>query len=57
MFVTVEQAQAAVHAFVAEYNYDRPHQASTTPSPQTRFHRPTAVRGCGRAAGTVATGH
>ncbi|WBC13425.1 IS481 family transposase [Micromonospora sp. WMMA1998] len=42
VFATVEEAQAAVDAFAAEYNYDRPHQGIDDAFPADRFHRPTA---------------
>nr|WP_280116099.1 integrase core domain-containing protein [Micromonospora orduensis] len=41
VFATVEQAQAAVDVFVAEYDYDRPHQGIDDAFPADRFHRPT----------------
>ncbi|MEU5949900.1 IS481 family transposase [Micromonospora sp. NPDC047465] len=44
VFATVEQAQAAVDAFVAEYNYDRPHQGIDDAFPADRFHRPSPAR-------------
>jgi hypothetical protein len=34
-----EQAQVAVDAFAAEYNYDRPHQGIDDAFPADRFHR------------------
>jgi len=36
-FATVEAAQAAVDAWVAEYNTDRPHEAHDMDSPASRF--------------------
>lgn len=44
IFDSVEQAQAAVDVFVAEYNYDRPHQGIDDAFPADRFHRPTPGR-------------
>lgn len=44
IFDSVEQAQAAVDLFVAEYNYDRPHQGIDDAFPADRFHRPTPGR-------------
>ncbi|WP_244236905.1 integrase core domain-containing protein [Micromonospora violae] len=44
VFATIEQAQAAVDVFVAEYNYDRPHQGIDDEFPADRFHRPTPAR-------------
>ncbi|SCE96011.1 Transposase InsO and inactivated derivatives [Micromonospora echinospora] len=41
VFATLEEAQAAVDAFVAEYNHDRPHQGIDDAFPADRFHRPT----------------
>jgi transposase InsO family protein len=43
VFATVEQAQAAVDLFVAEYNYDRPHQGIDDAFPADRFHHRTAA--------------
>jgi hypothetical protein len=40
VFATVEDAQAAVDAFVQQYNYDRPHQGIDDAFPAERFHRP-----------------
>ncbi|GAA2387599.1 IS481 family transposase [Dactylosporangium salmoneum] len=40
IFPSVEAAQAAVDAFVAEYNYQRPHQGIDDAFPADRFHRP-----------------
>jgi hypothetical protein len=37
VFATVEEAQAAVDAFVAEYNIDRPHQGIDDAYPADRF--------------------
>ncbi|GAA2611451.1 IS481 family transposase [Dactylosporangium fulvum] len=39
IFPSVEAAQAAVDAFVAEYNYQRPHQGIDDAFPADRFHR------------------
>lgn len=44
VFATIEQAQAAVDVFVAEYNYDRPHQGIDDAFPADRFHRPNPGR-------------
>ena len=44
VFPTLEAAQAAVDEFVAEYNYDRPHQGIDDAFPAQRFHRPTPDR-------------
>jgi transposase InsO family protein len=44
IFATVEAAQAAVDAFVAEYNYNRPHQGIDDAFPADRFHRPNPER-------------
>ncbi|MEV4418009.1 IS481 family transposase [Catellatospora sp. NPDC049609] len=44
VFATIEQAQAAVDAFVAEYNSDRPHQGIGDAFPADRFHRPVPGR-------------
>ncbi len=37
VFATIEEAQAAVDAFVAEYNFDRPHQGIEDAYPADRF--------------------
>nr|WP_256487491.1 IS481 family transposase [Micromonospora sp. CPM1] len=44
VFATLEEAQAAVDVFAAEYNYDRPHQGIDDAFPGDRFHRPVAAR-------------
>jgi transposase InsO family protein len=42
VFADLAQAQAAVDAWVAEYNTRRPHQALQMRPPAERFHRPPA---------------
>jgi hypothetical protein len=37
VFAAIEEAQAAVDAFAAEYNFDRPHQGIEDPYPADRF--------------------
>ncbi len=37
MFATIEEAQAAVDAFVAEYNFKRPHQSIDDAYPADQF--------------------
>ena len=38
-FASIEAAQVALHAWVAEYNNDRPHQSLDTQTPAQRFAR------------------
>jgi transposase InsO family protein len=47
LFATIEEAQAAVDAFAAEYNFDRPHQGIDDVYPADRFkpRHPTAETG------------
>jgi len=44
IFPSVEAAQAAVDAFVVEYNYNRSHQGIDDVFPADRFHRPNPDR-------------
>ena len=56
VFADLAQAQAAVHAWVAEYNTRRPHQALQMRPPAERFHRPPAPQPAPGAAPRPAAG-
>jgi Transposase and inactivated derivatives len=44
VFPSIADAQAAIDAFVVDYNHDRPHQGIDDAFPITRFQRPTPDR-------------